>query len=86
MVHILVCFLAYVSWKTLAQMCRSVGLGDEPCRIFDEISELRRMDVIFPTSEEIENRRRCVSPQRAPEDLTGPTRLGAPAPHRDLDL
>ena len=28
--HILVCFLAYVLWKTLARWCHAVGLGDEP--------------------------------------------------------
>ena len=28
--HILVCFLAYVLWKTLAQLCCSTQLGDEP--------------------------------------------------------
>ena len=30
--HILVCFLAYVLWKTLFQMVRAAGLGDEPQR------------------------------------------------------
>ncbi len=59
--HILVCFLAYVLWKTLAQLCRRAGLGDEPRRVFDELGELRMMDVILPTSEGIEIRRRCVS-------------------------
>jgi transposase len=59
--HILVCFLAYVLWKTLAQMCRHGGLGDEPRRVFDEFGELRMMDVILPTSEGIDLRRRCVS-------------------------
>ena len=59
--HILVCFLAYVLWKTLAQMCLAVGLGDEPRRLFDELGELRMMDVVLPTSEGIEIRRRCVS-------------------------
>ena len=59
--HILVCFLAYVLWKTLAQLCRRAGLGDEPRRVFDELKELRVMDVILPTSEGIELRRRCVS-------------------------
>lgn len=59
--HILVCFLAYVLWKTLAQMCRHAGLGDEPRRVFDEFGELRMMDVILPTSEGIELRRRCIS-------------------------
>ena len=59
--HILVCFLAYVLWKTLAQMCQRAGLGDEPRRVFDEISEIRSMDVVLPTSEGIDIRRRCVS-------------------------
>lgn len=59
--HILVCFLAYVLWKALAQLCRSAGLGDEPRRVFDELGELRVMDVVLPTSEGIEIRRRCVS-------------------------
>lgn len=59
--HILVCFLAYVLWKTLAQLCRGAGLGDEPRRVFAELGELRVMDVVLPTSEGIEIRRRCVS-------------------------
>ena len=28
--HILICFLAYVLWKTLGQWCQRAGLGDEP--------------------------------------------------------
>jgi transposase len=59
--HILVCFLAYVLWKTLAQLCRGGGLGDEPRRVFAELGVLRVMDVVLPTSEGIEIRRRCVS-------------------------
>ncbi|RMF66610.1 MAG: IS1634 family transposase [Calditrichaeota bacterium] len=59
--HILVCFLAYVLWKTLAQMCRAVGLGDEPRRVFDELAQLRMVDVVLPTSEGVEIRRRCIS-------------------------
>ena len=59
--HILVCFLAYVLWKTLDQMCRQAGLGDEPRRVFDEVGEIRLVDVILPTSEGIEIRCRCVS-------------------------
>ncbi len=59
--HILVCFLAFVLWKTLAQLCRRAGLGDEPRRVFDELGELRMVDVILPTSEGIEIRRRCVN-------------------------
>lgn len=59
--HILVCFLAYVLWKTLAQMCQRAGLGNEPRRVFDEVSEIRSVDVVLPTSEGIDIRSRCVS-------------------------
>ena len=59
--HILVCFLAYVLWKTLAQLCRDAGLGDEPRRVFGALGQLRVMDVVLPTSEGIEIRRRCIS-------------------------
>jgi hypothetical protein len=59
--HILVCFLAYVLWKTLGQLCRQSGLGDEPRRVLDELSRIRLVDVILPTRSGIEIRRRCVS-------------------------
>ena len=59
--HILVCFLAYVLWKTLAALCRQAGLGDEPRRVLDELAEIRAMDVVLPTSEGVDIRRRCVS-------------------------
>jgi len=59
--HILVCFLAYVLWKTLAALCRQAGLGHEPRRVLDELAEIRSMDVVLPTSEGVDIRRRCVS-------------------------
>ena len=59
--HILVCFLAYVVWKTLGEMCRQAGLGDEPRRVFDELARIRLVDVVLPTSSGVEIRRRCVS-------------------------
>ena len=59
--HILVCFLAYVLWKTLGQFCRQAGLGDEPRRVLDELAEIRLVDVVLPTSDGIEIRQRCVS-------------------------
>jgi len=60
LVHILVCFLAYVLWKTLSQMTRSAGLGDEPRRIFDELGTISLVDVILPTRQGVDIRRRCV--------------------------
>jgi len=59
--HIFVCFLAYVLWKTLGQTCERAGLGSEPRRVLDELSELRMLDVILPTRTGIEIRKRCVT-------------------------
>ena len=59
--HILVCFLAYVLWKTLAALCRRGGLGDEPRRVLEELSEIRIVDVILPAREGIEIRKRCIA-------------------------
>jgi len=59
--HIFVCFLAYVLWKTLGQMCEQAGLGSEPRRVLDELGELRMIDVILPTRSGIDIRKRCLS-------------------------
>ena len=59
--HILVCFLAYVLWKTLGQLCHQAGLGDEPRRVLDELRGLRVVDVILPTRDGVTIRRRCIA-------------------------
>lgn len=59
--HILVCFLAYVLWKTLGQLCDRAGLGNEPRRVLSELSEIRVMDVVLPTRQGVEIRKRCIS-------------------------
>jgi transposase len=59
--HILVCFLAYVLWKTLAAMCQQAGLGHEPRRVLEELSQIRSIDVILPTKTGIDIRKRCVT-------------------------
>jgi len=59
--HILVCFLAYVLWKALSQMCQRAGLGDEPRKVFDEIAQIQMVDVILPTKAGVKLRRRCVA-------------------------
>jgi len=58
--HIFVCFLAYVLWKTLQQMAKAGGLGDEPRRILDELAQISLVDVVLPTRNGVEIRRRCV--------------------------
>ena len=59
--HILVCFLAYVLWKTLAAFCQRAGLGDEPRRVLKELEEIRVVDVVLPTRNGIEIRKRCLT-------------------------
>lgn len=59
--HILVCFLAYVLWKTLGQMCLRAGLGHEPRRVLEELAHIRVVDVILPTRQGTEIRKRCVT-------------------------
>lgn len=59
--HIFVCFLAHVLWKTLGQLCHKAGLGSEPRRVLNELSEIRSMDVVLPTRSGPEIRTRCIS-------------------------
>jgi len=59
--HILVCFLAYVVWKTLGQLCLRAGLGDEPRRVLAELARIKLVDVVVPTRCGQEIRRRCVT-------------------------
>jgi transposase len=59
--HILVCFLAYVLWKTLEAQCRQAGLGDEPRQIFCELSQIALVDVALPTRNGVTLRKRCIA-------------------------
>jgi transposase len=59
--HILVCFLAYVLWKTLDLKCRNAGLGDSARKVLAEISAIQMVDVVLPTKCGVEIRKRCVS-------------------------
>ena len=88
--HILVCFLAYVMWKTLEQWQMRAGLGNSPRTILDELGQIQSTDVILPlaTSPARELRLRCVvRPDRAQAALLDrlglrlPTRLRPPLPN-----
>jgi transposase len=59
--HILVCFLAYVLWKTLGQLCKRSGLGSEPRKVLDEIAQIKVVDVLLPTRQGIVIRNRCIA-------------------------
>ena len=84
--HILVCFLAYVLWKTLAQWMRQAGLGDAPRSLLDELAKIRSGDVVLPTKSATGNhgrevRLRCVTePDAAQKVLL--QRLGLRLPRR----
>jgi transposase len=84
--HILVCFLAYVLWKTLAQWMHRSGLGDAPRTLLDEFANIKSGDVILPTQEHNGRpgrtiRLRCVkTPDAAQKVLLN--RLGVTLPTR----
>jgi len=81
--HILVCFLAYVLWKTLEQWQSRAGLGHSPRTILDEIGRIQSTDVVLPLAED-PNRKlriRCVvRPDQAQALLLD--RLGLRLPER----
>ena len=59
--HILICFIAYVLWKTLGRMCAAAGLGDEPRRVIENLSTIQSVDVVLTTKCGATIRKRCVS-------------------------
>jgi len=59
--HILVCFLAYVLWKTLAQWCKQSGLGNQPRKVLDELKQIAVVDVVLPTRAGPQIVKRCVT-------------------------
>lgn len=83
--HILVCFLAYVLWKTLGQWMRPSGLGDAPRTVVSEFAKIQSGDVVLPTRSPDgttrEVRLRCVTtPDAAQKVLLN--RLGLKLPTR----
>jgi transposase len=81
--HILVCFLAYVLWKTLEQWQVRAGLDNSPRTILDELGAIQSADVILPTAvaPQRELRIRCVvRPDRLQAALLD--RLGLRLPSR----
>ena len=81
--HILICFLAYVLWKTLQQWQSRAGLGDSPRTILTEFSRIYSNDIVLPLDDgsKRELRLRCVvRPEREQELLL--QRLGLTLPDR----
>ncbi len=81
--HILVCFLAYVLWKTLEQWQSQAGLGNSPRTLLEEFERIRSTDVVLPLTQDPgrELRLRCVvRPDKAQAILL--QRLGLRLPER----
>jgi transposase len=79
--HILVCFLAFVLWKSLEMWQQRAGLGNSPRTILEELARIQSHDVILPTTTHGQIRLRCVTqPDAAQAALID--RLGIVLPKR----
>ncbi len=59
--HILVCFLAFVLWKSLEMWQSRAGLGNSPRIILEELKRIQSQDVVLPTAAHGQIRLRCVT-------------------------
>lgn len=79
--HILVCFLAFVLWKTLELWQARAGLGNSPRTLLEELARIQAHDVVLPTHTHGEIRLRCITqPDAAQSALL--ERLGIVLPKR----
>ena len=84
--HILVCFLAYVLWKTLAGWMQRSGLGDAPRTLLEEFAKIKSGDVVLQARSAEGGplrtiRLRCV-PEPDPAQKVLLSRLGLTLPKR----
>jgi len=59
--HILVCFLAFVLWKSLEMWQSRAGLGNSPRTVLEELARIQSNDVVLPTATHGQIRLRCVT-------------------------
>ena len=79
--HILICFLAFVLWKSLEMRQQRAGLGNSPRTILEELARIQSHDVVLPTAAHGQIRLRCVTqPDAAQAALLD--RLGLVLPKR----
>jgi transposase len=79
--HILVCFLAFVLWKSLEMWQQRAGLGNSPRTVLEELARIQSHDVVLPTAIHGQIRLRCVTqPDAAQAALLD--RLGIVLPKR----
>jgi len=79
--HILVCFLAFVLWKTLEMWQSRAGLGNAPRTVLEELARIQSHDVVLPTATHGQMRLRCVT-QPDPAQAALLDRLGVVLPKR----
>jgi len=79
--HILVCFLAFVPWKSLEMGQQSSGLGNSPRTILDQFARIQTHDVVLPTATHGDVRPRRVA-QPDPAQVALFDRLGITIPKR----
>ena len=79
--HILVCFLAYVMWKTLAGWQERAGIGSSPRTLLGELKKINSVDVVLPVVDGPELRLRCVL-RPDPDQAMLLDRLGIRLPDR----
>jgi transposase len=79
--HILVCFLAFVLWKSLEMWQQRAGLGNSPRTILEELARIQSHDVVLPIATHGQIRLRCITqPDAAQAALLD--RLGIVLPKR----
>jgi transposase len=79
--HILVCYLAFVLWKSLEMWQSRSGLGNSPRTILEELARIQSHDVVLPTATHGQIRLRCVT-QPDPAQAALLDRLGIVLPKR----
>jgi transposase len=79
--HILVCFLAFVLWKTLEMWQQRAGVGNSPRTVLEELARIQSNDVVLPTATHAEIRLRCIT-QPDPAQAALLDRLGVILPKR----
>ncbi len=69
----LVCFLAFVLWKSLEMWQSRAGLGNSPRTILDEFARIQSHDVVLPTATHghirlrwVTHGRRTIDPPQSP--------------------
>jgi transposase len=79
--HILVCFLAFVLWKSLEMWQSRAGLGNSPRTVLEELARIQSNDVVLPIAPHGQIRLRCVTQPDA-DQAALLDRLGIVLPRR----